>query len=173
MTSQSLNYALSKKPRSYRRFAWRVLAIALALLFGMLALTVTVRQDEGRIDAVTGTMTKKSVWPFDITTAPQTNVSPLEARLKSIGMTWTPSWRLIYNTHHNVFGGVTCRACGSAPPIYQLQPVLKDFVAASTDQELREFVRVMQSGTEAERNAAVEAAAEKGVEWLATAGQVQ
>jgi hypothetical protein len=41
--------------------------------------------------------------------------------------------------------------------------VLGGFAAASTDAELREFVRVMRSGTDGERKAAVDAAAEKGL----------
>jgi hypothetical protein len=39
--------------------------------------------------------------------------------------------------------------------------VLNEFAAASNDAELREFVRVMQSGTDAERKDAVKAAGEK------------
>jgi hypothetical protein len=94
------------------------------------------------------------------------DVSPLETRLKSSGIAWTPSWQFLHNTHRNVFGSATSYECGSAPPLYELRPVLKEFAAASTDAELREFVRVMQSGTHAERQAAVEAAGEKGWEVL-------
>jgi hypothetical protein len=59
-------------------------------------------------------------------------------------------------------------ACGMAPPIYQLRPVLQAYVAASTDEELRRFARVMQSGTPAEQQAAVAAAAEKGLARLSS-----
>jgi len=131
---------------------------------------VTLRQEEGRVDAVTGSMMSKTVWPFGITSGPRVDASPLEVRLKSSGITWTPSWQFLHNTRHNVFGGATCRECGSAPPIYPLRPVLKEFAASSTDAELREFVRVMQSGTDAGQKAAVDAAGEKGLQALSAAG---
>jgi hypothetical protein len=43
-------------------------------------------------------------------------------------------------------------------PAVSVRPALKDFAAASTDDELRRFVAVMQSGSDAEQAAAVEAA---------------
>jgi len=115
------------------------------------------------MDPVTGSITWKTTWPFGLTSAPHTDVSPLETRLKSRGIAWTPSWQFLHNTHRNIFGVVTCDECGTAPPIYQLRPVLKEFAAASTDSELREFVWSMQSGTDAQRQAAVQTATEKGL----------
>ena len=121
------------------------------------------------MDAVTGSMTWKTVWLFGITSGPRVDVSPLETRLKKNGITWTPSWQFLHNTHRTVLGNATCYECGSAPPIYQLRPVVKEFAAASTDAELREFVRVMQSGTDAEQEAAVDAAGEKGLQAMSAA----
>ena len=115
------------------------------------------------MDPVTGSMTSKTVWLFGLTSGPRLDVSPLELRLKSSGIAWTPSWQFLHNTHRNVFGGATSFECGFAPPIYHLRPVLKEFVAASTDAELREFVRLI-SGTDAEQKAAVNAASEKGLQ---------
>jgi hypothetical protein len=42
-----------------------------------------------------------------------------------------------------------------------MTPIMNDFVASSSDDEVREFARIMQSGTEAETNAAVAAAEER------------
>ena len=170
MSSTPLNYVSPDTPRSRRRWPWRTLsAVAVVLILLVAAPTVAVRQVESRMDPVTGSMTWKTVWLFGITSGPRVDVSPLETRLKNSGITWTPSWQFLHNTHRNVFGGATCYECGSAPPIYQLRPVLKEFAAASTDAELREFVRVMQSGTGAQQRAAVEAAGEKGLQALSEA----
>jgi hypothetical protein len=165
MTSPPLNYMSPQTTRQYtRRWPWRTLSVVATLSLLLIAsLAVTVRQIEGWIDPVTGSMMGKTVWLFGITTGPHVNVSALELRLKSSGIRWTPSWRFLHNTHLNIFGGATCHECGSAPPIYQVRPVLEEFAAASTDAELREFVRVMQSGTDAEQKAAVDAAGEKGL----------
>ena len=170
MSPTSLSYSSPDTPRSRRRWPWRRLIAAIAvLLLALAAPTVAIRQVESRMDPVTGSMTWKTVWLFGITSGPRVDVSPLETRLKNSGITWTQSWQFLHNTHRTVFGNATCYECGSAPEIYQLRPVLKEFAAASTDAELRKFVRVMQSGTEAEQKAAVEAAGEKGLQAMSAA----
>jgi hypothetical protein len=170
MDSTPLNYVSPDTARSRRRWPWRTLSVSAAvLLLALAAPTVTVRRVESRVDAVTGSMTWKTVWLFGITSGPRVDVSPLETRLTSSGIPWTPSWQFLHNTHRNAFGGATRYECGSTPPIRQLRPVLREFAAASTDAELREFVRVMQSGTDAEQRAAVEAAGEKGLKALSAA----
>ena len=170
MSSTPLNYISPDTPRSRRRWPWRTLsAMAAVLILLVAAPTVTIRQVESRMDGATGSMTWKTVWLFGITSGPRVDVSPLEARLKSSGITWTPSWQFLHNTHRTILGNATCYECGSAPAIYELRPVLKEFAAASTDAELREFIRVMQSGTDAERKAAVEAAGEKGLQAMSAA----
>ena len=63
---------------------------------------------------------------------------------------------------YQLFGGVG-HGCGSAPPIYVLHSALAEFARASTDAELREFVRIMQSGTDAQQEAAVQAACDKAL----------
>lgn len=171
MSSTPLSYSSPDTARSRRQWPWRTLsAVAVVLILLVAAPTVAVRQVESRMDPITGSMTWKTVWLFGISSGPRVDVSPLETRLTSSSITWTSSWRFLHNTHRNVFGGATCYECGSAPPIYQLRPVLKEFAAAATDAELRDFVRVMQSGTDAEQKAAVEAAGEKGLQALSAAG---
>jgi hypothetical protein len=165
MGSTALNHVSPDTSRLRRRWPWRTLClVAAVLLITIAAPTVAVRQVESGMDAVTGSMTWKTVWLFGITSGARVDISPLETRLKRSGIQWTPSWQFLHNTHRNVFGLATCYECGSAPAIYRICPVLRGFAAASTDAELREFVRVMQSGTDAEQRAAVDAASEKGLE---------
>ena len=126
---------------------------------------IAVRQVESRVDAVTGTMVWKTVWLLGRSQT-RVDVSPLEARLRQSGVAWTPHWRFLHNTHRNLFGGALMYECGTAPEIYSIRSVLGDFASASTDDELREFVRVMQSGTDAERRAAVDGAGDKGLKAM-------
>ena len=173
MSSTPLSYLSPDTPRSRRLWPWRTLsAAAVVLILLVAAPTVAVRQVESRMDPVTGSTTWKTVWLFGFTSGPRLDVSPLETRLRSSGIKWTPSWEYLHSTHSTILGNATCYECGSAPPIYQLRPVLKEFAAASTDVELREFVRVMQSGTDAEQKAAFDAAGEKGIQalWAARPG---
>jgi hypothetical protein len=167
MSTSPLNYLPPDTPQSarrWRRLPWKTVTAVLALpLFAFAAWSVTCRQVEIRMDPITGSTTSKTVWLFGIASSPHADISPLETRLKTGNITWTPSSQFLHNTHHNLFGDVTCRECGTAPAIYQLRPVLKEFAEASTETQLREFVRVMQSGTDAQRQAAVQAAAEIGL----------
>jgi hypothetical protein len=165
MKSAALDYVSADRPRSRGRWPWRALITTVIFLALVLSLpAITVRQIESRVDTVTGSMSWKTVWLFGFTSGPRVDMSPLELRLKNAGVQWTPSWHFLHNTHRNLLGGATCHECGSAPPIYRLRPLLGQFAAASTNTELREFVRVMQTGTEAEQKATVDAAVEKGLQ---------
>jgi len=114
MSSTPLNYVSPDSLRSRRRWPWRTLSVVAAvLLLAIAAPTVAIRQVESRMDAVTGSMTWKAVWLFGITSGPRLDVSPLETRLKNSGITWTPSWQFLHNTHRTIFGNATGRKRGS------------------------------------------------------------
>jgi len=148
---------------------WRALVVVIAgLVIAQTAFAITFKQVESRVDPVTGSMSWKTVGLLGITLSSRVDVSPLETRLKSSGIAWTPSWEFLHNTHRNIFGRAIVYECGSAPPIYHIQRVLNHYVSVATDDELREFVRVMQSGTKAEQEAAVEVAGDKGLAAMAS-----
>ena len=157
------DYACNAQHRRRRRWPmW--LSIGIVISLGLLVLPmVPIRQVESHMDPVTGSMCWKTVWFSGLTLGPTVDISPLEKRLRSEGVPWTASWQFLHKTHRNIFGRAICHECGSAPAIYQIRPMLDAFAEASTDAELREFVRVMQLGTEAEQKAAVEATAEKSM----------
>jgi hypothetical protein len=163
----SLNYVSTDDCRQRRTWPARALGAAALVLVGVLLLPEpTVRQVESSVDAVTGTMTWKTVWMFGITSPPRIDVSPLERRLVKAGIPWTPQRAFLHNTHLDVFGRPRAWECGWAPPIHSIRVILEEFAAASTDDELREFVHTMESGTEAEQKAAVDAAGEKALRAL-------
>jgi hypothetical protein len=159
MAVQSLDYGL---PSARYRSPWRAVAAAAGALLGLFLLTsAPVRQVESRVDGVTGSMSWKTVWFFGLTSGPRKDVSPLEARLVRAGVPWTSRWHTLHNTHRTLFGRATCYECGSAPAISPLRSCLQEFVDASSDEQIRTFVRVMESGTEDEQRAAVDAAGQK------------
>lgn len=145
--------------------AWATGALAiLLLLLALVALpSFTIRHVEIRIDAITGTTSTQTVWLFGFRTAPHVHVSPIEARLKSRGIPWTPSWQVLSITGSNVLGNATSHACGIAPPIHQLHALQQAYVDASSEADLRDFVHVLQSGTDTEKKDAVAAACDKAI----------
>lgn len=162
MQPATVDYA-PPSPRSQGWPTWATyVAIMVVLGVGLVVVTsVTASVWVLQIDAVTGTTTTRTTWPLGISSGDVVNVSPLELRLKASGIPWTADWRFMSENGRTIAGVVTYRGCSTAPPIYQIRPVLKKFADASTDAELREFVRVMQTGTDAEQAAAVDAAGEK------------
>ncbi len=168
MASQPLSYASPNVRRAKRKWPWRgVLLLTVGLLLLLSAVPAfPAKHVVSRVDAVTGTMSWQTTWTFGLTSPPRVNVSPLEARLKRGGIPWTPRWSCLHDNDYDLFGHRLSCGCGTAPPVYTLQPCSAEFAKASTDAELREFVRVMQSGTDAEQEAAVQAACDKALKEM-------
>ena len=129
---------------------------------------VGVREDTQWIDAVTGSTRRQTVWTFGITRGPSVGPSPLETRLRDKGIGWSADWRFVSETQRTLLGTAISRGCGIAPPIYQIRSMLGEFVSVSSDDDLWEFVRVMQSGGDEEQRAAVNAAVEQVLRRPAT-----
>jgi hypothetical protein len=163
MNPPSLEYSSPATRPVRRRWPWRTLGLAavVGLLF-VVAPSLSLRQVSTGLDPVTGSVTRQMTWPFGFPTAPQVDVSHLETRLKNSGIAWHRSWEFYHGTHYILFGRPIGYECGAEPPIAELRSLLKAFADAATDDELREFVRVMEQGTEPEQRAAVAAACERG-----------
>ncbi|HEV2296231.1 MAG TPA: hypothetical protein VGR35_20470 [Tepidisphaeraceae bacterium] len=88
-------------------------------------------------------------------------------------MKWEPDWKNVKGTYVDAFGRHVGSAHGwPAPEIYSfaLSPDMQQsYLAASSDEEVRELFRVMSSGTEEQKKAAVEAACNRALgEYAAT-----
>ena len=154
---RTLDYAPPAHRRRLPRWARWSIGISLLVLTLALLIPLPVRRVTTSVNPTTGTVVRQTGARV------VTILSPLEARLAAAGIPWTARPRFLGETSYDIFGQSQGRACASAPPIYQLRPLLKEFAAASTDAELRSFVRVMETGTDAEQRAAVDAASEKAL----------
>ena len=153
-----------------RRF-WIILAVV--LIAALLLIPMNVRQDLGWIDAISGSQRSQTVWRFGPASTPAVSESLLAARYRRLGLKWEPAWKNVKGTYIDLFGRNVGHAHGwPAPEIYSfaLSPDLqRSYLAASSDEQIREFFRVMSSGTEDEKKAAVEAACNKALgEYAAT-----
>lgn len=160
MKPQAIDYGTSvasrARPGRRRWIAAAILAIVL-LAWAAASATYEVWTD---MDAVTGSTSVHSRWPLGIQSGPpKVAVSPIEARLRAIGATWSPRWRFYQGNEISLLS----RSCGlgNRPAVSRFQFGQALFTAAATDAEVIAFARVMEFGTEEEQEAAVKAAMEK------------
>lgn len=118
------------------------------------------------VDAVSGQVRKSNLWAGGRRSM-SVESSELSDRYRALGVAWTPDWRTINVNEYNILGNATSRGCSTAPQIYHLRPVLAAFASASSAEQLREFVKVMQSGSESEQRNAVDQACDRGLSALA------
>lgn len=153
-----------------RVFLILAFAVVVALLFSLTGMHV--RQDLGWIDSISGSQKRQTVWRIGAVSSPVVSESPLAARYRTLGLKWEPDWKNVQGTYVDVFGHRVGSGHGFAPEIYSfavLPNLEESFLAASSDDDVREFFHVMSSGTEQEKKAAVEAASNKALgEYAAT-----
>lgn len=156
----------------WRRFLRPAILVFCALAVSLTLPAVEVGIQRGWVDAVTGSYRSETDWVFGFTSAERVVPSALEARLTQMGVVVPRDWRNVKGTLFNGLGRGIGNSHGSAPAIYPLRigDLMKRYVDASTDAEILEFVRIMQTGTEDEQEAAVEAAADKA--WATYGGSM-
>lgn len=139
-----------------------VLTVA-AVIF--IPISSNYRRDLGWVDSISGSRKSQTVWQSGKETTPVIVDSPLAEKYRELGLIWQPDWKNIRGTSYDVFGRVTGHGHGSAPEIYPLEFGLqKLFIAASSDDEIRIFFRIMSSDSETDRKAAVDCACQKALE---------
>jgi hypothetical protein len=149
----------------------RRVGIILGIVFvasALLAPFATVRTTTVEVDSVSGQVRTSNLWTGGHRST-SVESTELADHLRSLGIAWTSDWRTINVNEYGVLSNATSRGCSLAPPIYQLRPVLAGFARASSSEELRVFVNVMQNGSESEQRQAIDQAGERGLNAIAAA----
>ena len=149
-------------PRFQFRLRSLLLAVAgLGLLFA--SWMFDARHDRGWIDPVTGSMKRQTTW-FGIG-SPIVERSAIEKWIVRRDGHYVNQWKFLHDTSKSLFGIPICFGCGRAPEIYSLSAgEFNDrFVARATDQEIGDFVAVMETGSSDQKLKAVEAATKKAL----------
>ena len=150
------------------KVSWSILAVFVVVVLAALlvATPVYVRQDLGWIDAISGSQKSQTVWRDGASPPPVVSDSLLAERYRRLGLQWEPDWRNVKGTYRNVLGRSVGSGHGSAPEIYSLalsRDLQRSYLTVASDADVREFFRIMSSGTDAEKRAAVEAACDKAL----------
>jgi hypothetical protein len=162
MSTQSLDYQSPRTGR--RRVSWSAVAVVatVVVLLSLFVPTFAVRSTSVRMDAVTGSVQRQTTWLGCFRCGPRIETAPLETRLKQSNIAWTPTWQFLHNYEYNLVGGRGGVGCGRAPEIYSFAFSFSDeFAKSASDAELRDFVTVMQTGTEREQRETIEAVVER------------
>src|SRR4051812_39661332 len=112
-----LAYGVQGRHGPSRRLVVTVVVGLAAVVLVAAALTTPVREDLGWMDALSGTYQTQTVWLSRYPTTPVVTPSPIELRLRKIGVTWRPDWRNVKGTSRDLLGRRLGREHGSAPPI--------------------------------------------------------
>jgi hypothetical protein len=99
-----------------------------------------MRQQRSWIDPVSGSMKRQNVSAFGRSGSEIVQRSPLERRLRTSGIRWTPDRRFLHNVHCTASGRAAGYQCGTAPPIYQICSVLEDFSISQARRPTRSCV---------------------------------
>ena len=145
------------------RWRWELCVIIITVLIvGALIIPgFPVHQSESRIDRVTGSIMKLTSDWFGLNEKLFVDISPLEVWMIENDETFSPDWQPLSLSRRNFYGGGVMAGSNTPPPIYRLRPAFDDFIAISTDEEIIEFVRIMESGIEEEQRKAVIAVEKK------------
>lgn len=154
----TLDYAKPERHRAWwKGLRWACLVVS-PLVLALLTLSVPFSEVETRMDSVTGSWTRRTTWLNGLFTTTSKTASPLEEHLKSNDITWRANWGFLHRTSYNLLGQRLVSEHGSGPPIYLLQPGMQNFVDRSTDAQLIEFIRIMETGSADQQQEAIDAA---------------
>jgi hypothetical protein len=149
------------------RLKWKLGAVITVLVLGFIHMQVEhIRQDLGWIDSISGSHQTQSTWRFGWSSPARVTDSPLAIRYREMGLQWQPNWCNVKGTYVNIFGRKIGSGHGRAPAIYFLavHPDLQQaYINQSSDDEVRELFHILSSGTEAEQDAACEAATNRAL----------
>ena len=169
MESQPIEYGHVERP-SFRRVSLCVAIGVLVALALFVLPSIEVATTWHRVDAVTGSTMVQTDWPLGFSGRARVTPSPLERRLRSMGLEWKRDWRPVGCVGSSVLGNTVSRGCGPAPAIYQLGPAQVQYAETASDKDVLGLVSVLQSGTDAQQRTALDDAVEK-VFWSLTPGR--
>lgn len=126
------------------------------LFFVFFLLTMTVKREMIWVDAMTASVKYQTRWVWGYDTPQRIEQSQLELWARKNNQFNGYDWQYIAGTLQTLLGSPTGRACGHAPEIYSLHGFsINLFVKNATQEELNEFMKIMNTGTVSEKKDAV------------------
>lgn len=150
--------------KSIRRWPFRMVVVVAGAFALFASLFFDASQTQLHVDPLTGSRWRQTVWFGHFSLGPTITVSPLEPRLKQLGISWKPTWDLLSEIDYNLLGQVTCRDCSTTPPMFHFDSFGAAYLAVASDDEVRAFFNTIQTGTADEQRKAIVAAGDRTYE---------
>lgn len=145
----------------------RIIPLGLFVIAAAITLasfSVLVREEVTWIDTVTGSTQQQAIWCIGSRSAEHVEPSPIARWVIDHEGSIDYRWKVTSDTSVTLWGRPVMFACDTAPPIYGFPTnLMPHFIASSTDDEIRNFIKTMQSGTRANQSAAVIAAIDQAL----------
>jgi hypothetical protein len=153
----------SVKPRQQRHFRWRYFVIsAVAFLMLMVGiLPIPIWANRYVMCRICGSSQWQTECEFGVTTGASIQSSALDVWIaKNLGG-HTHDWKHMSTVGHNLLGVRVYNACSSAPPVFGMSSILNEYVKRGSANEIGAFVKVMQTGSDAAQQRAVDQAVDE------------
>jgi hypothetical protein len=160
MSSDGVSQMTRMSPRLAKLSLIGLAATMFAVAIASIALPL--KRQMQWVDAVSGSTKEQCIWRFGYNDPAVIQRTELADWIEAQEGTHTFDWRHVNGTWKTLWGTPRDFGHGPAPAIYSLQgPMMDSFVNRSSNDELREFVEIMRSGTKSEQYDAVFAAIDK------------
>ena len=141
-----------------------IAAVILVVGYILLCPLLMVRETTTWVCTVSGALKRQTVWFGSISSRPNIEQTALSTWIERNEGAIEYQWKYFGSLRTDPFRWTKAYGSGSAPPIYRMRRLLADFVRLSTEDELRDFVRIMRTGTEPDKKSLVREAADRTLE---------
>ena len=140
--------------RTKKLMVWSVsIALGLVLLFAVVGPLIPYKKVDIWVCPVSGSMKRQVTW-FGYLSHDECITSALEQWLERKEPSFEPQWLHTSTTTYYVLG--RGYACGDAPEIYQLRPILDGVVSKFSDERIASLVTVLRQGSRDEQRQAIQ-----------------
>jgi hypothetical protein len=141
-------------PPTKKRMVWSVsISLGAVMLLGVVGPLIAYKTRDISVCPISGSTKTRITW-FGHFSHDERTVSALERWIERREPAFEPQWRKISTTTYYVLG--RGYACGRAPEIYHLRPILDAVVSKCSDESISGLVAVLRQGTQDEQRQVIQ-----------------
>jgi len=140
--------------RTKKRIVWSIsIAVSAVMLLGLLGPLIPYKKADIWVCSISGSTKRQVTW-FGYYSYDERTTSALEQWLKRREPSFEPQWQHTSTTTYYVLA--RGYACGRAPEVYQLRPILDGLVTKFSDERIADLITVLRQGSRDEQRQAIQ-----------------